>query len=132
VLQLVVSDAWSSSVPDSMTIVAVTETEFAQIKLQQTCALLHGMTAASFDAPGHQQSLCNQLAQIARFVQMPNLEQARMHLAEVITRADGWTLRSAFDPKGQGQPHAADFVVTDAEQRAVWVLLTDAMALLQQ
>jgi hypothetical protein len=132
VLQLVVSDAWSSSVPDSMTIVAVMPTEFAQIKLQQACAQLHAMTAASFDAPGHQESLCNQLAQIVNFIQMPNLAQAQAHLTQAIARVDGWSLRNAFDPKGQGQPHAADFVVTDAEQRAVWVLLTDSLALLQQ
>jgi hypothetical protein len=127
-LQLVVADGFVASAPDTVTLMAVTASDFALMQLRAACDRIGGLTAASFDAPGHQKSLCNLISQITGFIQRQNLAQARAHLSSLVTRVDGWTLRGALDPKGLGQPYEADFVVSEVDQRAVHALLASALA----
>lgn len=124
-LQLIVRDPFLGySAADTVTIVVVTPADLVQMRLQVVCTQIAGFATSCFDAPGHQISLCNKLAQIPHFMQVGNLIQARAHLEQVLSRMDGWVLRSAFDPKGGGQPYPADFLVSYTEQFTIWNLLT--------
>lgn len=132
-LSLVVHDPWGGySVPDTMRVVVVTPTELALINLGEASAQIGTFAPSAFDAPGHQNSLRNQLAQIATLIRNNNLTQARAHLWEMISRTDGWYLRSAFDPKGLGQPYAADFILGQYEQYEVFIRLDAALYYINQ
>lgn len=132
-IELVVNDPWGGySAPDTVTVVVVTPAEWAAIRLGEASTQIGTFDPSVFDAPGHKNSLRNQLAQIATLIRNNNLTQARAHLEEVMSRTDGWVYRYAVDPHGLGQPYEADFIVGYYEQYDIWNRLYDAMYYLNQ
>lgn len=132
-ISLIVNDQWGGySAPDIVSVVVVTPAEWAAIRLGEASTQIGTFDPSAFDAPGHKNSLRNQLAQIATLIHNNNLTQARAHLEEVISRTDGWPLRYAVDPKGLGQPNAADFIVGYYEQYDTWYRLQEALSYLNQ
>ncbi len=127
VIQLVVNDGFADSTPDTTIITAITGAAFAETKLKDACDLVTGLPNSSFDAPGHRNYFCNMSSKIIKSLQMSNVDQAKTHLEELISRVDGFALRGAPDPKGKGQPHAADFITDGAAQQQLYQLLTDAL-----
>ena len=103
---------------------------FALTQMQQACDFIAGLDPSQFDAKGHQMSMQNACAGIVRFLQQGNVAQAKRHLESLIERTDGVALRGAVDPKGAGQPHAADFIVDPQAQGPLYTLLTDALSVL--
>ena len=69
-------------------------------------------------------------SQVINFLQTPDLDQAKKRLQTMISRIDGCTLRGAPDPKGAGQPQAADFITDCTAQQQLHQLLTDALNVL--
>ena len=130
VIQLVVNDGFADSTPDTATITAITGAAFAEIKLKDACDLVTGLPSSSFDAPGHRNYFCNMSSKVINFLQMSNLDQAKKHLEKMISRVDGCSPRGAPDPKGMGQPFAADFITDCAAQQQLYQLLTDALNVL--
>jgi hypothetical protein len=132
-IQLIVNDPYGGySAPDTMTVVVVTSAQWAQIKLGEASTQIGTFDPAAFAAPGHQNSLRNQLAQIATQIEHNNLTQARASLEDLMSRTDGWLARYAFDPQGQGQPFAADFIVGQYEQYDIWYRLSEALSYLSE
>ncbi|MEZ5967048.1 MAG: PKD domain-containing protein [Planctomycetota bacterium] len=131
VLDLVVDDGFVASVADQVELVAVSASDFALGALDRVRATIDARPESAFDAPGHRHSLLNQIARIAKFIQRGDLDQARAQLDDLISRIDGVSLRSEVDPKGGGQPFAADFVVDPVAQVAAYsdaVLVRGAIA----
>ena len=100
---------------------------FGQTQLGDACDFVSGLPDASFDAKGHRKSMCNDYAKIIRFIQKGQIGLAISHLSAAIERVDGCRLRGPPDPKGKGQPHAADYLVVCIEQEEVYDLLTAAL-----
>ena len=75
--------------------------------------------------------MCNHYAQISKFIQKDQIGQAISHLNKEFERVDGCALRSAVDPKGGGQPFAADWLMVCSEQLDVYALLTSALNAIQ-
>ena len=130
VIQLIVNDGFVDSEPDTVTITAITGAAFVEIKLKDACDLAAGLASASFDAPGHRNYFCNMSSKVIHFLQTSNFDQAQVHLATMISRVDGCSLRSMPDPKGAGQPHAADFITDCEAQQQLYQLLNDASSVL--
>jgi len=130
VIELIVNDGFVDSEPDTVTITAITGAAFAEFKLKAACDLAAGLSSASFDAPGHRNYFCNMSSKVIHFLQTSNIDQAQAHLATMISRSDGCSLRSMPDPKGAGQPHAADFIMDCVAQQQLYQLLIDASSVL--
>lgn len=154
VLSLVVHDPWGGySSPDTVTIVAILPAEMAAMRCKEASDLIQGYAAISFDAPGHQYSMCSQLSSLAKkLITFVDHELARannpansdaeeaaqerqdllINVDHLIERVDGYPNRSQVDPKGQGQLFAADFIVSYWEQYQVFWKLMEARNLIQQ
>jgi hypothetical protein len=129
-ITLIVNDGFVNSTADTVDVCGIGPV-FAQTQLGEACDYASGLPNGSFDAKGHRKSMCNDYAKIAKFIQKGQIGQAVSHLSAAIQRVDGWTLRGAADPKGAGQPHAADYLLAQVEQTLVYGLLTAALGAIQ-
>jgi hypothetical protein len=123
-ITLTVSDGFEPSAPDVVEVVAIEPSVFAQAQLADACDYVAALPDASFDAPGHRKSMCNEFASIIKFIQKGQTASALSRLDGAIERVDGCALRGVVDPKGETQPHAADYLVVCMEQTIVHDLLT--------
>lgn len=119
VIALVVSDFYADSAPAEVTVTVIGPL-LAQQLLRDACEVIAALPDGSFDARGHRKSLCNEVSRILRFIERDELDKAADHLAGLIERVDGCALRGSPDPKGGGQPNAADHITDCADQLAVY------------
>ncbi|MCB0318885.1 MAG: PKD domain-containing protein, partial [Bdellovibrionales bacterium] len=126
VISLVVSDAYSSSVADTMTVTAI-GAEYAEDQLMDVSDIISNLPDSDFDAKGHRNSLVNRISDVIALIQSGMLEDARNELESIIERVDGCTLRGSADPKGGGQTFAADYITDCAEQEDAYDILIDAL-----
>lgn len=114
-----------------LTIAVLPGNTYAGIALVEGDSVLAELPVLSFDAAGHQESLANELARIASDVAAGRVDKARRTLVSLIERVDGWTLRGAPDPKGAGQPFAADHVTERESQEELYEILRQALEALE-
>ena len=126
VISLVVSDPYSSSPADTVT-VTVIGPEFAEDRLMDGSDIISALPDSDFDAKGHRNSLVNRIADVITAIQAGMLEEARNDLEAIIERVDGCTLRGTADPKGGGQAFAADYITDCTEQEDVYDILIEAL-----
>ncbi|MBZ5504515.1 MAG: hypothetical protein LAO78_03410 [Acidobacteriia bacterium] len=125
-VQLVVSDAFGSSQPATVDITAITP-ETSQELLQDVINFISTLSASSFDAAGHSQSLTNQLQQAIIDIQKDKISQAIVKINNAIIRTDGFPVRGALDGPGP----TMDWIINASDQNFAYQKLTAALNSLQ-
>lgn len=126
VVNLVVSDPFVDSAPDTVTIAVTTTADYAG---QQTVDALNGVGSlppSSVTTKGNQTALGNFLTQVIAALQVGDLVDAKRKLQDAIERTDGCTLRGSPDPHGEGQIKQ-DYIKTCTDQAPVYTLLKNAL-----
>lgn len=131
VVRLIVNDGFEDSLAAIVNVVAITGEKAAENEVSEANDQVLSLSKTSFDASGHQKSICKELAKITSFIQQSDNEQAIKHLKKSIARTDGVALRGEPDPKGGGQEYEADFVTDCEAQLALYQTLNEAMNALQ-
>jgi hypothetical protein len=121
-----VSDAFGSSQPSTVDITAITP-ETSQELLQDVINFISTLSASSFDAAGHSQSLTNQLQQAIVDIQKDKISQAIVKINNAIIRTDGFPLRGALDGPGP----TMDWIINASDQNFAYQKLTAALSSLQ-
>ncbi len=127
VISLIVNDGFVDSPSDQVEITAITAADLAESKLLGACDLVSALPAGAFDAPGHQNVLCNFMSQAVRDIDKGKTSKAISKIDDALERTDGCVLRGAPDPKG-GQ--GADWIVGCADQVPVYESLGEARSAL--
>ena len=126
VVELVVSDPFVASAPDSVTIAVTTRADFAG---QQTVNALNGVGSlppSSVTTKGNQTAFGNVLTQVIAALQVGDVGDAKKKLQDAIERTDGCTLRGSPDPAGGGQIKQ-DYIKACTDQAPVYTLLKNAL-----
>lgn len=126
-IELVVSDGFDVSAPDSVTLTAITGEDFAEMELMDANDAVSNLLATSLDAIGHQNSLTNLISQVISSIQQDNISQAINKLDDIIKRTDGCAINGVPDAAGQEK----DWVVSCAAQDEIYPLLLRAKAALE-
>ena len=123
VLSLVASDPYDDSVPDTMTLTAISGSDYAQGTLKQASSVIAGLPSAAFDSAGHRSAISSLLGNIVKELQKGKTTDAVRLLRSLIERTDGFARRNAIDGKGPGM----DWIVSVCAQSDVYSLLTAAL-----
>lgn len=123
VVNLVVSDDVSASLPSKTTIEAVTLEDYVVGIIVNIRDILSGLARADFDTPGHRNAMLNFLDQAEALVLAGDLVGAREKLLQGIIRTDGHPLRSALDTNGASK----DWIINPTAQYQLHPLYTRAL-----
>jgi hypothetical protein len=126
VLNLVVSDPFVDSAPDTVTIAVTTATDFAGLQTVDALNAVGSLPASSVTTKGNQTAFGNVLTQAIAALQLGDVGDAKKKLQDAIDRTDGCTLRGSPDQPGQGQIRQ-DYIQPCADQAPVYRLLKDAL-----
>jgi len=125
-LALIVSDSFGSSPQSSMTVSAITASDYAQQQIGTAINDVAGMPASQFQAPGHQKSFTYLLQQAIEAIQAGNTSLAKQKLTSAVIRTDGYPVRGALDGPGPSM----DWVTDPTAQSVLYGSLTNALSML--
>ena len=123
---LTVSDFLGPGEPVTVSLVATTAVEFAEILILDASDQVEALTAAQVTTSGNQKAFGNLLAQAVKDIQKGKIDNAIAKLNQAIERTDGCPLRDSPDGNGPGRDWITDY---DA-QHAIYDLLTLAVEVL--
>ena len=126
VMELIVTDPFVGSTPDTVTIAVVTTSDFAG---QQTVGALNSVASlppSSVTTKGNHTAFANLLTQVIAALQVGDVVDAKKKLQDAIERTDGCSLRSSPDAPGGGQIKQ-DYIKACTDQAPVYTLLKDAL-----
>ena len=131
IAELVVSDGRAENGPDSVTISAVTAEQFAELNAIDALNSAGSLPPTSVTTKGNQTALTQHLTQVIKALQSDDLDAATFKLNQAIVRTDGCALRGSPDTGTGPGPHPEKDYITDCnEQKAIYLLLTEALAAL--
>jgi len=125
-ISLVVSDSIGPSAPNSVSVVATSVEEFAEIQIVTANGDIVALAPEDVTTVGNQTALTNFLAQATVAIQANDLSEAINKLEKAIVRTDGCALRGTPDGNGPGR----DWITDCASQQAVYDSLNSALAAL--
>jgi hypothetical protein len=126
VVDLVVSDPFVGSTPDTVTIAVVTTSDYAG---QQTVVALNSVGSlppSSVTTKGNHTALANLLTQVNAALQVGDIVDAMKKLRDAIERTDGCSLRGSPDAPGGGRIKQ-DYIKACTDQASIYTALTDAL-----
>jgi hypothetical protein len=123
VAELVVSDGFEPSDPDSVTLTVITGADFAETKTMEALSTLGDLPPGAVTNRGNQRALSNFLSQAINALQIEDLEEARHKLVQAISRTDGCVLDGA--PHGPGP--SRDWITNCEPQLLIYSLLQEAL-----
>ena len=126
VVQLVVSDPFDDSAPDTVTITVITGEDFAENTLMVVRDFLANLPPESVTTQGNQIALSNFLSQAITAIQGGDVDMALRKIDDAIARVDGCVLRGEPDGNGPGR----DWIIDCGDQAVVYALLILAEAAL--
>ncbi len=110
VVQLVVSDPFNDSAPDTVTITVITGDDFAENVILDALDQVALLPPESVTTQGNQIAMTNFSAQAIRAIQLGNIELALFKIDEALERTDGCVLRGEPDGNGPGRDWITDCV----------------------
>ncbi len=119
VVQLVVSDSFDDSTPDTVTITVVTGEDFAQNTLLDCLDLVANLPPDHVTTKGNQQGLTNFISQAITAIQVGDIDEALRKIDFALERTDGCVLRAGPDGNGPGR----DWITDCVDQVLVYALL---------
>ena len=126
-LTLTVSDFLESGAPVTVSFVASTAEEFAQVEIIEVSTSVVGLEPAEITTAGNQNAFGNFLTNTMEQIQKGNVDKAIADLEKAIARTDGCALRGAPDGNGAGM----DWVTTCEAQASIYDSLVAALEALQ-
>ena len=126
VVELIVSDPFVASAPDTVTIAVITTADFAGQQTVDAVNTVGSLPPSSVTTTGNQRALGNLLTQLIAALQVGDVGEAKKKLQDAIERTDGCTLRGSPDPPGGGQIKQ-DYIKACTDQAPVYTLLKDAL-----
>jgi hypothetical protein len=129
VVELVVSDPFDDSAPDTITITVITGEDFAENTLLDcVLGLVANLPPDHVTTKGNQRALTNFILQAIAAIQEGDIERALRRIDHALIRVDGCVLRGEPDGNGPGRDWITDYV----DQVAVYtclILAKDALSL---
>ena len=125
VVDLVVSDPFVDSTPDTVTIAVVTASDFAGQQTVDAINTVGSLPTSSVTTKGNHTAFGNLLTQVIAALQVGDVVDAKKKLQDAIERTDGCTLRGSPDPPA-GQIKR-DYIKVCTDQAPVYTLLKDAL-----
>jgi hypothetical protein len=126
VVELVVSDPFVDSTPDTVTIAVVTASDFAGQQTVDAINVVGSLPTSSVTTKGNHTAFGNLLTQVIAALQVGDVVDAKKKLQDAIERTDGCTLRGSPDSTGGGQIKQ-DYIKVCTDQAPVYTLLKDAL-----
>lgn len=126
VVSLVVTDRFTGSAPDTVTVAVTTAADFAGQQTVDALNAVGSLPASGVTTQGNQTALGNLLTQVNAALQLGDVADAKKKLQDAIERTDGCALRGAPDRPGQGQIRQ-DYIKTCTDQAPVYRQLRDAL-----
>ena len=126
VVELIVSDPFVASAPDTVTIAVITTADFAERETVDAINTIGSLPPSSVTTTGNQTALGNLLTQVIAALQVGDVGEAKRKLQDAIERTDGCTLRGSPDPPGGGQIKQ-DYIKACTDQAPVYTLFKDAL-----
>ena len=126
-LTLTVSDFLEAGVPLTVSFVASTAEEFAQVEIIEVSTSMVALEPAEITTAGNQNAFGNFLTNTMEQVQKVKVDKAIADLEKAIARTDGRALRGAPDGNGAGM----DWVTTCDAQASIYDSLVAALEALQ-
>ena len=128
VVQLVVSDPFGDSAPDTVTITVITGEDCAENALTETLDFVANLPPDRVTTKGNQEAFTGFLSQAIRAIQRDDIDGALRKIGNALERTDGCTLRGGPDGNGTGR----DWITDCGDQAVVFALLILAEACLSQ
>ncbi len=110
VVQLVVSNSFDDSAPDTVTITVISGEDFVENTLMETLDVVANLPSGAVTTKGNQQALMNFLSQAIVAIQEGNTELALAKIDNALERTDGCVLRGEPDGNGPGRDWITDCV----------------------
>lgn len=129
VVELVVSDPFVASAPDTVTIAVTTTADFAGQQTVYTLNSVLSLPPSNVTTEGNQTALGNFLTQVIAALQVGDVGDAKKKLQDAIERTDGCALRGSPDLPGGGQIRQ-DYITACTDQAPVYMLLKSALDVL--
>jgi hypothetical protein len=129
VVELVVSDPFVASAPDTVTIAVTTTVDFAGQQTVYTLNSVLSLPPSNVTTEGNQTALGNFLTQVIAALQVGDVGDAKKKLQDAIERTDGCALRGSPDLPGGGQIRQ-DYIKACTDQAPVYTLLKSALDVL--
>lgn len=126
-LTLTVSDFLEAGVPLTVSFVASTAEEFAQVEIIEVSTSMVALEPAEITTAGNQNAFGNFLTNTMEQIQKVKVDKAIADLEKAIARTDGRALRGAPDGNGAGM----DWVTTCDAQASIYDSLVAALEALQ-
>jgi hypothetical protein len=126
-MTLTVSDFLESGVPLTVSFVASTAEEFAQVEIINVSTVVVALEPAEITTAGNQNAFGNFLTNTMEQIQKGKVDKAIADLEKAIARTDGCALRGAPDGNGAGM----DWVTTCDAQASIYDSLVAALEALQ-
>lgn len=126
-IELIVSDGYEYSEPDSVTILVAEADDYVCTLMTEALNRMAALDNSSFGNKGNRVSLQNFLKNACKFVQKGKLSEAQHKLEQAAERTDGCALRGAPDEGGGGQGPMKDSIIICPDQDAVYPLITEAL-----
>ncbi len=125
-VQLVVSDPFDDSAPETVTISVIAGQDVAEDALVETLDYVAALPPGSVTTKGNQKALTNFLTQACAALQAGDIDKALNKIGKTLRRTDGCVLRGAPDGNGPGR----DWITDCDDQVVVYALLILAEAIL--
>lgn len=128
---LTVSDPIGPGSTDTVSFVATTALEYAEIKIIEASDIILDLEPNQITKPGHQKSLSNDLKNAIKEILKGKTGNAVGKLNSALDRTDGCVLRGSPDENGPS-PYEWDYVTDCSIQAELYTLLTEAITALSE
>lgn len=126
-VSLWVSDFLGSGTPVTVSVLAVSPTDYAEVKVINTSDLVDGLLPGEVTTLGNQEAFSNFLINAIKELQKDNVAEAIVMLNLALQRTDGCVLRGAPDGSGPGR----DWITDCDQQKVIYHLIREAIEALE-